>query len=155
MTVIAHIGHHPALAWRVAEGGNVDRALERSPGLEERLINEMGVDEEGRPYIQPDQERINAVLRKLAAGLFYLKYEEAPGLEAFHPISLYNFESPPDIVIDLSWKFQHIEPMDVVQWSIFYYGFCNIPDDENFTYCNINFYNSVFGMVACPYKSIK
>jgi hypothetical protein len=87
MTVIAHIGHHPALAWRIVEGGNIDRALERSPGLEERLINEMGVDEEGRPYIQPDQERINAVLRKLAAGLFYLKYDEAPGLEAFHPIA--------------------------------------------------------------------
>jgi hypothetical protein len=154
LTVLAQIAHHPALAWRVIEGGDIDRALRRKPALEERLINEMGVDEAGRPYLLPDQRRIGSVLRKLAAGLFFLRFGEAPGLGAFQPIALYDLENPPPEVAELSWKFDHVEPLRVIQWSIFSFGFCNARGSDSATYCNINFYNSVFGLIACPYHQV-
>jgi hypothetical protein len=152
--VLAHIGSHPALAWRLTEGGDVDRALRRRPALDERLVSELGVDEEGKPNFQPDQLRVNAVLRKIAAGLFFLKFGEAPGLDLFHPIELYQLDNPSETTVDLSWEFERIEPMTVVQWSVFYYGFCNSSERNDFTFCNINFYNSVFAIIACPYKDI-
>lgn len=154
LTVLAQIGHHPALAWRVIEGGDIDRALRRKPAFEERLISEMGVDEAGRPYITPDQQRIGSVLRKLAAGLFFLWFGEAPGLDAFQPIALYDLENPPPQVAELSWKFDHVQPPRVIQWSIFAFGFCNARDSEETTYCNINFYDSVFALIACPYQDL-
>lgn len=154
LTILAQIGHHPALAWRVIDGGDIDRALRRKPALEERLINEMGVDEAGRPYITPDQRRIRSVLRKLAAGLFFLRFGEAPGLDAFQPVALYDLENPPPEVAELSWKFDHTEPLRVIQWSIFAFGFCNARGSRDTTYCNVNFYNSVFGLIACPYRQV-
>jgi hypothetical protein len=154
LTVLAQIGHHPALAWRVIEGGDIDRALRRKPALEERLINEMGVDEAGRPYIIPDQRRIGSVLRKMAAGLFFLRFGEAPGLDAFQPFALYNLETPPPKVVELSWKFEHVEPPRVIQWSVFLFGFCNVRDEHEATYCSINFYNSVFALISCPYRKM-
>lgn len=155
MTVLAQIGHHPALAWRVIEGGDIDRALVRRPALEERLIAEMGVDEEGRPYIAPDQTRIGSVLQKLAAGLYFLRFGEAPGLQSFQAIALYDLDNPPAHVAALSWQFEHTEPMRVIQWSIFSYGFCNARERSDRTYCSINFYNSVFGLIACPYQRLE
>lgn len=154
LTILAQIGNHPALAWRLIEGGDIDRALRRRPALEERFIAEMGVDEAGRPYISPDQRRIGFVLQKLAAGLFFLRFDEAPGLDAFKDVSLYGLENPPPEVADLSWQFYHTEPLRVIQWSIFGFGFCNARDDRKATYCNINFYNSVFALVACPYRQL-
>lgn len=154
LMVLAHIGHHPALAWRLIKGGDVDRALRRRPGLDERIISELGVDDEGRPFFQPDQARVNSVLRKIAAGLFFLRFGEAPGLNAFHPIDLYQMNNPSQMTIDLSYEFEHIESMTVVQWSVFYYGFCNSKEKSNFTFCNINFYNSVFALIACPHRDL-
>ena len=154
ITILAHIGHHPALAWRLVEGGDVDRTLTRRPALEERLLEETGVDEDGLPFISPDQTRIDSVLRKLAAGLYFLRFGCAPGLQAFEPISMYDADNVPQDVIDLSWKFQHAEPLKVLQWSVFAYGFCNSKECNEFTYCNINFSDSVFGLIACPFQQI-
>ncbi len=154
LMILAHIGLHPALAWRLAEGGDVDRALRRRPALDERLVSELGVDTEGRPYITPDHRRVNSVLRKIAAGLFFLRFGEAPGVAHFRPIELYPLDSPSKYVADFSWHFVHSEPMRVVQWSVFSYGFCNAKGASEGTYCNMNFYNSVFGLVACPYREL-
>lgn len=155
LTVLAQIGHHPALARRVVEGGDIDRALTRRPALEERLIAEMGVDDEGRPYIRPDQTRIGSVLQKLAAGLYFLRFAEAPGLHSFQAIALYDLENPPSHVTALSWQFEHSEPMRIIQWSIFSYGFCNVRGSAERTYCSINFYNSIFGLIACPHQQLR
>lgn len=154
MAVLAHIGNHPALARRIIEGGDVDRALTRAPALDERLLAEMDVDELGRPVISPDWARIRFVLGKLAAGLYYLRFRRAPGLEAFTPISLYTLDDPPNVVADLSWRFHRVELLTVIQWSVFAYGFCNEEGAAVHTYCNINFYNSQFALVACPYIPI-
>lgn len=154
ITILAQICHHPALAWRVIKGGDIDRALVRRPALEERLIAEMGTDEEGRPYITPDQTRIGSVLQKLAAGLYFLRFAKAPGLKSFQAIALYDLDNPPPYVTALSWQFEHMEPMSVIQWSIFSYGFCNLRETNDHTYCSINFYNSVFGLIACPHQRL-
>ncbi len=114
----------------------------------------MGVDEAGRPYLSPDQGRIRSVLQKLAAGLFFLRFGEAPGLQAFRPIALYKLDDPPPHVADLSWTFEHSEPLRIIQWSIFAFGFCNAAESHEAVYCNINFYNSVFGLIACPYRPL-
>jgi hypothetical protein len=154
MAILGHIGHHPALAWRIIDGGDIDRALTRRPALDERLISEIEAGADGRPAITPDWSRIAFVLQKLAAGLFFLKFRRAPGLASFSAISLYGLNDPPQVVADLSWKFEHVEPMKVIQWSIFSYGFCNQSDSHTHTYCNINFYDSLFGLIACPYEAL-
>lgn len=153
LMVLSHIGHHPALARRIIEGGDVDRALARSPALDERLVSELNVTPDGRPYIDIDQPRVNFVLEKMAAGLFFRKFGKAPGIDRFQSIALYSLEDPPDLVSELSWTFQHTEDLTVIQWSIFAYGFCNSTRVNDATFCNINFYNSVFALIACPYEN--
>ena len=148
LMLLGQVVIHPAIARRVHEGGDIDRALVRSPGLDQRLINQLQVTGDGRVAIMPETERIDRVLRKLAAGVYYVRFEKAPGIDHFASLGLHSFDEPGDIAIKLSWSQKPLEWTYIVQWSIFSYGFAE--DSEYGLLCNLCFYNALFGIVKCP-----
>ncbi|HVU15512.1 MAG TPA: hypothetical protein VHD32_01195 [Candidatus Didemnitutus sp.] len=77
LTVLAQIGTSPALAGKVAPGGVVDRALARSPRFAESIERAL-TPQDGRIVLQVDTARIERTVRKLAAGLLYLRYGAPP-----------------------------------------------------------------------------
>ena len=63
--VIAKIGHMPQLMAKVEEGGIVDRALERAPNLDQRIIESLEVRSDGRIWLMPEKERILRIVQKI------------------------------------------------------------------------------------------
>ncbi len=148
LMLLGQVAMHPALARRIHEGGDIDRALWRSPGLDQRLVNQLEVTCDGRVAIMPETDRIDRVLRKIAAGVYFLRFGGAPGIESFVSTGLHSFDEPSPTAIKMSWSQKPIEWTQVVQWSVFAYGFAQDPNEG--LVCNMNFYDSVFGMVRCP-----
>lgn len=148
LVFIGSIVTHAGIARRVDQEGDIYRALSASPGLDQRLINQLVVTEDGRVAILPEEERIARVIRKIAAGAYFLRFGQAPGLNSFTFLTLSNLNEPTPEAISISWTSKPIEDMHVIQWSVFSYGFAE--DSEHGLVCNLNFYDSIFGFVKCP-----
>jgi hypothetical protein len=93
LALIGHGSPAEAIARKLEPGGALDRALDLSPALEERLLNALEVDEEtGLPFIQPETDRVERIVRKIALGLFALRYGRIPSQESMRPVNLYPYE---------------------------------------------------------------
>ena len=141
LMVLASITVHPAVARRVADGGDVDRALSASPDLDDRLINKLQTGKYGRVSIRPETHRIDRVLKKLSAGAYFLKFM-SHGTDAFESLGLHSIAEPPDEIAALSYDLQFFEDIHIVQWSIFSYGFARGPNAAFI--CALNFYDAFF-----------
>ncbi len=64
LALIGHVSPSPTITAKLEPGGVLDRALSRSPALEERLLQALGVDEEtGAPFIRPEIARVDNVVK--------------------------------------------------------------------------------------------
>src|SRR5690348_10493550 len=87
LAVMAQAGCASSLQSKIEDGGVVDRMLqrERSAGLNAHFLKNMGMAEDGRVFITPDEARIANITQKVAFGLYYHRYtpQVIPSLEAF------------------------------------------------------------------------
>lgn len=91
IAVLSQIATAPTLSARIAEGGSVDRALTRSPGLDRRIINSLSVSDNGRVMLQPERDRVNRIVAKIAFGIFIRRYGVVPAPEEVQPIGLFPY----------------------------------------------------------------
>ena len=79
LVLLGQFSSSPSIEAKLAPGGLIDRTLSYSPALEERLLKALEVvDETGNPVIKPEMHRENRIVRKVATGLFALRYGRVP-----------------------------------------------------------------------------
>jgi len=65
LALIAQVSLSPFIGAKLAPGGTLDRAFTRSPALEQRFLDAMGVDEDtGKPFVRPELSRATRVVKK-------------------------------------------------------------------------------------------
>jgi hypothetical protein len=153
--VLGYISSSPYIAAKLAPGGVINRTLERSPALDERLFHSLGFDDAtGSPCIRPEIARLNSVVRKVAIGLFALRYGRAPAAEQVGPVGLYPYvlldERPlPYFVSTFTERFKS-KQWRTVQPGVFRYIFVRSPQSSSKVWCIMDIYQSLWGVVHFP-----
>ena len=153
LTVLAQVGSTPSLLSKVEEGGVVDRALNRAPALDDRIIQSLRVEVDGRVSLVPEFERMLEIGKKVAFGLFVRRYGPRVSLGSFRPIGIFHQEQslPPPIVAAMHyWPGIRRKQWTVVQEMVFEYLFARGWLISDPFYCFINFHNTLLAVVACP-----
>jgi hypothetical protein len=78
LILLSKISTAPSLSARIADGGSINRALEQSPLLDDRLISSLKIDEKGRIQVRPEIDRVRRIIKKIGLGLFVLRYGHIP-----------------------------------------------------------------------------
>ena len=152
--VLAQIGFKPYLMAKVEEGGVVDRALERAPALDERVIQLLEATPDGGVSFRPERERVLNIVRKIAFGLYFRRYRRRVSLEQFSAIAFYGpgDEAPPRVVAASHYRPGiRRKPWHTVQNGVFAYLFAKgWQDDDPPLYCCLNLHRTLLAVVACP-----
>jgi hypothetical protein len=160
LILMSKISLAPSLTTRISEGGSISRALEQSPSLDDRLISSLESDDEGRILIRPETERIHRIIRKIALGLFVLRYGRIPSLQSLSEIAAYPYsvrdDRPPhQFILTFTEKFK-AKPWKHPQKNIFSYIFVRDPWSSSKVWCIMDFHSTLWGVVHLPNpKSIK
>lgn len=155
LVLLGQVSPSPAIAAKNSPGGVIDRTLTRSPALEERLLQSLGVDEEsGSIFIQPETERVNRIVKKIATGLFALRYGRAPLSEQVGPIGLYPYlpsdnRPLPYFIATFTERFKS-KQWKTVQRGVFSYIFVRDPKHSGKVWCVMDIYQSLWGVVHFP-----
>ena len=152
--VIAQIGHVPQLMAKVEKGGLVDRALERAPHLDQRIVDSLEVGSDGRVWLKPEGERILRIFQKIAYGLFVCRYGKRASLDAFSALAAYG---PGERIPQSIAAACHYRPgirrkqWTSVQKGVFSYLFAKgwMSYDPPL-YCLVDLHRTLLGVVACP-----
>jgi hypothetical protein len=155
LVLLGQVSTSPFIAAKIAPDGVIDRTLVRSPAFEERLLSALGSDEEtGTIFIKPEMTRVERVVRKIAIGLFALRYGRAPatqqvghiGLYPSHPVDL----RPPNYFIATFTERFKSKPWHTVQPGVFSYIFVRDPMHSGKVWCVMDIYQSLWGVVHLP-----
>jgi hypothetical protein len=152
--VLAHVGDVPHHAAKIEDGGTVDRALQSSPNLEDRIIRSLSVNADGRVLFRPEIERIAAVVEKVAFGLHALKYGLGFSQADFSCIAVAGpgEDLPPKLEPGLwTWPGQRRKRWTNVQDKVFRFLFAKgwLVGDAPL-YCFINLHDTLIAVVSCP-----
>lgn len=94
LALIAQVSQSPHIQAKLDSGGTLDRAFTRSPALEQRFLDAIRIDENtGQPFIEPELPRVARIVKKIALGLFELKYNWSPPSESVHYAHLFPYEA--------------------------------------------------------------
>ena len=152
--VLAKVGHVPQLMAKVEEGGVVDRALQRAPALDQRIVDSLEVRSDGRVWLMPERERILRVVQKIAYGLFICRYGVRASIGAFSALAVYGPEEeiPQPIVAATHYRPGiRRKPWISVQNGVFSYLFAKgwfLQDPP--LYCLVDLHRTLLCVVACP-----
>lgn len=92
LNVLVEITTNPVLLAKKQINGNVYRARQRSPKLNQRIQNALVSGDDGIIYFNPEYERIEKVIEKNALGLYYKKYKLLARLDSFRCVGIYPFD---------------------------------------------------------------
>jgi len=125
LNVLSEISANQTLLSKKAENGSIFRARENSPGLKALIQNSFVGCEDGSVYFQPDLQRINRVIEKNAAGLYYHKYKFSSQLRnskctGFYPYSV-NDLRPFDVFLSTHSERFIPKKWTIIQKNIFSY----------------------------------
>jgi hypothetical protein len=153
IALLAQIGTSSSLQAKVESGGVVDRAFVRSPSFEQRFIDRLEVDENGRVFIQPETERLEKVLIKIVCGLFWLHYKRLARPTILGPIGFwpYNIDDARPVeaflptfterFVSKRWK--------VIQKGVFEYMFAKLLGGQ--ICCIINWHQTLWITCIVPH----
>lgn len=157
LALIAYASSSPHLAAKLEPGGTIDRAFTRSPKLEMRYLEAMGVDEEtGKPYINAQLPRVETVVKKIAIGLFAIRYGWSPPQEDVRSAQLFPYglqdDRPAKYFISMftdgfqskRWKWKS------VQSGVFSYIFVRNPNHPASILCIFDCHKSFWGVAHLP-----
>jgi hypothetical protein len=151
--VLAQIGTTPTLTRKIEAGGKVDRALSYSPRFDDFITSSLKVSE-GRVYIETNLNRVNRVLLKIAAGLFYKRYSYPISLNDIQAVGAfpYNIEEsrPNELIIE-----SHSESFIPKRWNnyqrrVFRYQFVRAFGLEKRLFGIMDFHQTLWGVVSIP-----
>lgn len=147
---LSSISLHPAMQALHDIDGSVYRSLSRKPSLDDRLITSLApVYVGGRQHvcIEPEHERLNTVIRKIAHGAWYLRYRKRAARDKFKMIKLLPYqkislEALQDVsVVDDDWS---------VQSDTFRVRLARMVKNFDLI-CVIDFCETLTAFVMCPY----
>lgn len=151
--ILAQIGERPHLMAKLEPGGKVDRALSKSPGLDETITKALSVVGE-RVYLTPDFKRIDPILRKIAYGLYVLRYGRGAKFDGFSVCSISGpGEEIPGHLVAAQWNWpgQRRKRWTVVQEGVFSFMFARgWMVHEPSLYCLLDMHETIFSAVSCP-----
>ena len=154
IALMTHIGTSPSLVNRIAKGGSVDRAMQRRPALDQRIVSALSVTEDGRVEIKPEQVRLKNVIRKVILGLYVLRYEQVPRLDEIIGVEAYPYNiddhRPMDAFVStFTERFQSKKWIDV-QKNVFSYIFLKTNRSKSHYCCVIDLHNNAWGIGYVP-----
>lgn len=153
IALLAQIGTSKSLQAKVESGGVIDRAFARAPSFEQRFIDRLEIDENGRVFIQPETERLEKVLIKIVCGLFWVHYKKLARPTMLGPIGFwpYNIEDARPIeaflptfterFVSKRWK--------VIQDGVFKYMFAKLLNGQ--ICCIINWHTTLWITCIVPH----
>nr|WP_294814747.1 hypothetical protein [uncultured Sphingomonas sp.] len=152
--MVAHLTQHPEVAARLNPGSDIYRALEAAPRLDDRIVNLLSVDEEGRVRLAPEIGRMARIGEKIAHGLHVLKYGTGPKLADFRVLRIFGpGEELPQSLVAAQWNWPGItrKRWTNVQKGIFSFLFARgwMADDPPL-YCLIDLADTLLLVVSCP-----
>lgn len=157
LNVLAFLSDSPTMVARTEPGGNLYRSWERSDKLYDRIINSLGISEDGRVYLNPEGIRLNKVVEKYAFGLYFYRYKRKALMDNFKCIGFYPFnaeETRPSEVILLTHneKFQqkkwtHIQP------NVFSYIVVRDWRRNNQLTMIFHIHNTAWAVIKIPYPT--
>ena len=116
LAVMAQSGSVPTLMSKVDENRVVDRMLQKSPGLDSLIQGSLRIAEDGRGvYITPDEVRLANVARKVAFGLYCLRYtpKTLPSLGDFFALKLMHGRDDNNFIVVMT----HTERFQPRRWT--------------------------------------
>ena len=142
---------NPVISRKVARGGVIERTLEKSPGLDNRLITSLTPGDDGRIIVRPEFDRVNRIILKIGLGCFVLKYGHAPKLEELLPPAVYPYVWAKEKVPELAF----MERLQRRRWNhiqrgVFSYIIIRGPWASRGLSCVMDFYGAVRGIVVLP-----
>jgi hypothetical protein len=161
LVLLGQIGNSQTITAKVAPGGVIHRALTRAPALDERIFQALeSDDEDGRILIRPEINRIRRVIRKIALGLFVLRYGRVPALDSVRPVNAYpyNLEDQrpaPYFIATFTERFRS-KQWKHIQRGVFSYIFVRDPSSSSRVWCVMDFHQTLWGVAHLPNpKSVK
>jgi len=155
MVVLSQIGTSDVLKKKVEKNGVIDRALTRAPLLDQRIIDALKVDPEGKVFIEPEQERIRNVVQKVAFGIFITRYEKIPRFNEIEPVEAfpYNIKDyrPIDVFLNTFSERFRGKRWETMQQSIFSYIVVRDFNNRGKLCCVIDFHSTIWGVAYFPY----
>lgn len=156
LVLLGQISLSPAIQEMISTGGVIDRTLSRAPALEERLLRALEVDNEsGHISIRPEIERVNRVLKKIATGLYALRYGSVPERHTLGPARAYPYDTrderpTPYFVATFTERFR-AKRWNMVQKGSFSYIFVRDPEDRRQVWCIMDILQTLWGVVHLPH----
>jgi hypothetical protein len=135
------------------EDGFTDKTLSypEAFGLDDSILESLGVDGFGRPYFTPDVQRVQRVLEKITKGLCALRGWQVAGLSfsaiCFDRVS--NLLAGPTTADNLVAAFeQGPQTWSVIQSGVFeYFMFRPADETQGRAYCALRLYDSIAAIV--------
>ena len=155
---LAQVGFHPLLQEKLSPGGVVDRALERRPTLDDRIVKALYVKSDGGVYSAPEMDRMERVAQKIAFGLFCHRYElgRVPDIGDFKPAPLAHSEDAMNHIFVMAHNERFMPRRWVhLQRGVFSYMFVRnwVWSDFGKLACIMKFYETLWAAVMCPWPS--
>jgi hypothetical protein len=158
LALIAQTSPSPYLCAKLESGGTLDRAFLRSPRFEKLFSNVIKFDEQsGVPFFSLEREellRISRVVKKIAIGLFGLKYGWTPVPESLRPAILYPYgfhdSRPTPYFIATFTEYFQSKHWQTIQPSVFSYIFIRDPKRSSTLLCIMRFHETFWGVVHLP-----
>lgn len=155
LVLLGQISTSPNIAAKIDIGGVIDRTLVHSPALEDSLIQALEVDEmSGRIFIRHDAERMNKVVKKIAIGLYVMRYGLIPSADKINFVNLYLYQSQNQKFLSY-FIATFTERFTSKQWcttqaGVFSYIFIRDPKDNTKLVCIMNIHQTLWGIVHFP-----
>lgn len=154
LTLLGQVSHSPLIISKAANGGSIAKTLERSPGLFSRIFDSFEFDEDdGRMLIRPEMQRVNAVIRKIATGLFVLRYGRVPASTSVGPVGVYqsnaNDDHLPYFITKFTERFGR-KQWRIVQPDVFSYIFVRDPKSSSKVWCVMDIHRTLWGVAHLP-----
>lgn len=156
---LAKIGASKTIAAKAAPGGVIERALTRAPALDERILQALEADDDGRLLIRAEIERVRRVIA-IALGLFVLRYSRVPAMASVRPVNAYPYSveeqrPTPYFIATFTERFRS-KQWRHVQQGVFSYIFVRDPQSSSRVWCIMDFHQTLWGVAHLPNpKSIR
>ncbi|MFA6041404.1 MAG: hypothetical protein WC733_07860 [Methylophilus sp.] len=111
-------------------------------------------EETGKPFIQPEIHRVNRVVRKMATGLYTLRYGCVPtsdeiGRVELYPYTVEDLRPLPYFIATFTERFKQ-KKWQKIQSGTFSYIFVGDPQSSRTLWCIMDIYQSFWGIVQFP-----
>ncbi len=133
-----------------AEGvfeGPMSRSFNRNPSLEAKMFKSLGVDEEQRPYVAPEAQRIGRIVQKMAIAIHFIETGLRPALQSWYSSEFFHSEPVPQSSRLTFAPFVESFGPD------FLYKFWVQPEDKRCSLVQITHFNEVHWLVTISPKT--